>query len=121
MKILQDIWLKIKAIRHTEWLILAILVLVAFLSFGLGRLSVIYGEKGEFRIEYPENQQSAAYQAVENTPEVRNYVASKSGAKYHLPWCSGAQTIKEENKIYFATKKEAEASGYEPAKNCKGI
>ncbi len=49
------------------------------------------------------------------------YVASKSGAKYHLPWCSGAQRIKEENKVWFATKEEAESAGYEPAANCKGI
>lgn len=49
------------------------------------------------------------------------YVASKSGTKYHLPWCSGAKRIKEENKIWFATKEAAEAAGYTPAANCKGI
>jgi hypothetical protein len=50
-----------------------------------------------------------------------SYVASKSGEKYHLPWCSGAQHIKEENKVWFKTKAEAEAAGYTPAANCKGI
>ena len=50
-----------------------------------------------------------------------SYVASKSGEKYHLPWCSGAQRIKEENKVWFKTKAEAEAAGYAPAANCKGI
>lgn len=49
------------------------------------------------------------------------YVASKNGTKYHLPWCSGALRIKEENKVWFASKAEAEAAGYEPAANCKGI
>lgn len=49
------------------------------------------------------------------------YVASKKGKKYHLPWCSGGKAISEENKIWFSTKDEAEAAGYEPAKNCKGI
>jgi hypothetical protein len=49
------------------------------------------------------------------------YVASKSGTKYHLPWCSGALRIKEENKIFFTSKNEAEKAGYEPAANCKGI
>ena len=49
------------------------------------------------------------------------YVASKSGKSYHLPWCAGAKQIKEENKIYFSSKAEAEAAGYAPAKNCKGI
>lgn len=31
-----------------------VLVLVAILAFGLGRLSVLYGEKGEFKVVYPE-------------------------------------------------------------------
>lgn len=49
------------------------------------------------------------------------YVASKNGTKYHLPTCPGAKRIKEENKIWFDSKTEAEQAGYEPAKNCKGI
>jgi hypothetical protein len=49
------------------------------------------------------------------------YVASKKGTKYHLPWCGGAKSINEENKIWFRTKEEAEAAGYAPAANCKGI
>jgi hypothetical protein len=49
------------------------------------------------------------------------YVASKNGTKYHLPWCGGAQSIKEENKVWFSSKEEAEAQGYSPAANCKGI
>ena len=48
-------------------------------------------------------------------------VASKNGTKYHLPWCSGAARIAEENKIWFASKKEAAVAGYTPAANCKGI
>jgi hypothetical protein len=49
------------------------------------------------------------------------YVGSKSGTAYHLPWCSGALRIKEENKVWFASKQEAEAKGYRAAANCKGI
>lgn len=49
------------------------------------------------------------------------YVGSKSGKTYHLPWCSGAKRIKEENKVWFASKAEAEARGYKAAGNCKGI
>lgn len=48
-------------------------------------------------------------------------VASKQGTKYHLPWCAGARTIKEENKIWFPSKEEAEAAGYTAAANCKGL
>jgi len=50
-----------------------------------------------------------------------NLVASKNGTKYHYTWCSGASTIKEENKVYFASKEEAEKAGYKPAVNCKGL
>jgi hypothetical protein len=46
------------------------------------------------------------------------FVASKAGTKYHAPHCSGAKTIKEANKIYFASEAEAEASGYTRAANC---
>jgi len=121
-------------------MVAAIIFLVALLAFGLGRLSIIYSEEGEFKIEYP--QQSAAAALSQNAqlethsagakesdvvsstlqiPLAGGYVASKTGSKYHLPWCAGAQSIKEENKIYFATKAEAEARGYTPAGNCKGI
>lgn len=49
------------------------------------------------------------------------YVASKNGTKYHLPWCPGAKAMNEENKIWFNSKEDAESAGYTPAANCKGI
>lgn len=49
------------------------------------------------------------------------YVGSKNSDVYHLPECSGAQRIKEENKRCFSSKEEAEKSGYRPAANCPGI
>jgi len=48
-------------------------------------------------------------------------VASKNGTVYHFPWCSGAQRINEENKIWFTSQEEAQAAGYRPAANCKGL
>ena len=47
------------------------------------------------------------------------FVASKNGTKYYPVGCSGANRIKEENKVYFSTSKEAETAGYGPAANCK--
>lgn len=103
-----------------------VLVLVALIAFGLGRQSV--GEVG------PESQaeaiRSVPAEAKTGTPETAAtieelpsmfYVGSKNGTVYHLPHCSGAKRIKEENKITFDTKEEAEAAGYRPAANCKGI
>jgi len=48
-------------------------------------------------------------------------VASKNGEAYHYIWCPGAKRIKDENKIYFNSKEEAEKVGYRPAKNCPGL
>lgn len=48
-------------------------------------------------------------------------VGSKNGTKYHYPWCSGAERIKEENKIWFQSAEEAKRAGYTPAANCPGL
>ena len=49
------------------------------------------------------------------------YVGSKNGEVYHFPWCSGAQRMKEANKIFFSSREEAEKAGYRPAANCEGL
>lgn len=49
------------------------------------------------------------------------YVASKNGTKYYLPTCATANRIKDENKIWFISKEEAEAAGYGPSSTCKGL
>lgn len=41
-------------------------------------------------------------------------VASKSGTKYHWPWCSWAKKIKPENQIWFRSEAEAQKAGYQP-------
>jgi len=124
---------KIKGIPQTLWtdiFIATIILSVAFLSFFLGRISVLQEERGQFQVIYPEGQQAFVAGATEPQNEEnkttvseseKNYVASKTGSKYHFPWCSGAKAIKEENKVYFATKAEAERAGYDPAANCKGL
>ncbi len=112
-------------------LILAfVIILVAFLSFGLGRLSKMEESKVPITIE---NVGAGAISAFSNTdaknidvnngeiPTGGTLVASKNGAKYHFPWCSGALRIKDENKIWFQSEKEAKKAGYGPAANCKGL
>lgn len=119
---------KLKAFFNTEDVFLVLLIIaVGVGSFGLGRLSVISNSSlDKPSIEYFESDQVAVAAAsiqseVPETDVSKNYVASKNGTKYHLPWCGGASQIKEENKIWFSTKEEAEAQGYAPASNCKGI
>ncbi len=56
-----------------------------------------------------------------STTRSGDYVASKSGTKYHLVTCPGAKQIKEENKIFFVSTAEAEAAGYTKASNCPNL
>lgn len=113
--------------------LLAIIILVAFFSFGLGRLSALHESKTPLRIENIPKEvlqdtqnnsiqtKQVATTLTSRIPENATYVASKTGKKYHYPWCAGAQRISEENRIYFKSKEEAEAQGYTPASNCKGL
>lgn len=70
----------------------------------------------------PQSSNSNTAQVAE-TPlkSTTKLVASRSGTKYHLLTCSGAKTIKEENKIYFDSIAQAQAAGYSPAANCPGL
>jgi hypothetical protein len=95
----------------------SVVILVAFLAFGPGRMSEIENGREPVRIEQTVTT-STDGQARLSDGQV---VASNTGTKYHLPWCSGAQRISEANKIYFASKAEAEKAGYAPAANCKGL
>jgi hypothetical protein len=113
----------------SEYLLAGLIVLVSLASFGLGRLSLETG-RGTPLSEIASSTASVrsgvgkavetASVATTTTPE-GGYVASKNGTKYHLPWCAGAKQISVQNKIFFTTKGEAEAAGYTPAANCKGI
>ena len=104
---------KLKRVVDSDFLILLVLILSASLSFSLGYLAGRDGKDEEVRI-------TNGIEVLEEVGE-QNFVASVSGSKYHLPWCSGAQRIKEENKLWFSTKENAELAGYEPASNCPGI
>jgi len=103
-----------------------VIILIAIVGFGLGRLSAIYEQKTPINIEYlggpQENKASATHLSRQDeTSGEKLYVASKNSDKYHFEWCSGAQRIKEENKIWFSSKEEAESKGFSPAENCEGL
>ena len=102
-----------------------VIILVATLSFGIGRLTGA-GKSEGIKVEYdasltsPRNTASVI-QSLPTTPTSLkgDIVASKNGSKYHFSHCAGAKQIKEENKITFASTQDAEASGYTLASNCK--
>ena len=118
MRSIEYLRIKIKSISeffdNYDMLVIVVVVLVSFSSFGLGRLSVLSDEK-----DILETSKENLVFTGEGVKD--GYVASKKGTTYHLPWCSGAQRISEKNKVWFKTKEEAEKAGYNSAKNCKGI
>lgn len=112
-----------------------LLVSVSVASFGLGRQSILEADSEKSSVK---QQDSVVVQSANLTPTttplsptpvieskpvsgVGEVVASKSGSKYHLPTCAGAKQIKPENLISFASASVAEAAGYSPAANCKGL
>lgn len=51
--------------------------------------------------------------------DTKSFVASKTGTKYYPAGCGGISRIKEENKVYFATEKDAQDKGYTRTDTCK--
>ncbi len=113
-------------------LVVLIVILVGLGSFGLGRLSK--GSQGAgIRIEYTEAAAQAANSASalipeENLPKVsdltasslgKSFFASSRGTKYYPAGCSAGKSLKLENRIYFATREDAEAAGYTLSGSCK--
>lgn len=98
-----------------EWGIPLLVVLVGFASFGLGRLSSLEQSRPPVSIRLaPETE-------VKPMPVGGQVVASRSGKTYHFPWCPGAQSMKETNKIWFKDEEAARKAGYKPAGNCEGL
>ena len=133
---IQDKLPKFKGLlRNPDAILTALIIGVSLTSFALGRISVgndLVPETGKAEAIgatnsalrenlKPTNPLQMASTTQGETRTQKGYVASKSGTKYHLPWCGSAKQIKEENKIWFDTKEEAEKAGYTPASNCKGI
>ena len=117
-----------------------LIVLIGTASFGLGRLSVSNRTQNQgIKVLLPEGQQANIFQGFEQKDiqitsqnqdvpgnvyvpdQGGEVVASKSGTKYHFPWCAGAKQISEKNLITFTSTEEARKAGYTPAANCKGL
>src|SRR3989344_5830752 len=95
----------------------AIIILVAFSSFYLGRASSGLGP-GVITIENVVDLASTTTSAVTKAEAKGSIVASKNGVRYYYSWCSGVSRLSEKNKIYFASAKEAESFGLTIAANC---
>ena len=123
---------KIKSFLESEKgkdiLIVIIVILVGLGSFELGRLSN-GGKSGGIKIEYPreaEKQENGAILGAEYNAQAasavstgKNFFASTRGTKYYPAGCSAGASLKEENKVWFDTREEAEAAGYELSGSCR--
>ncbi|MBI4088771.1 hypothetical protein HY415_01615 [Candidatus Kaiserbacteria bacterium] len=96
-----------------DMLIIAILVLASSFSFGLGFLAGLDAKR--------ENSTPLEPSPSAETIPIKRVIASKNGTKYYLPECAGAERITDENKVWFASASAAQAAGYAPAANCKGL
>lgn len=114
--------------KGQDVLLVSTMVLLAMTSFGLGRLSERSTPLDPVTLYLPGGDPAAAAlvsaspgqvgQSVATASAGSAYVASRNSDVYHAPECSGAQRIKEENKIWFTTQEEARAAGLRPAANC---
>ena len=122
-------------IDNTTILYFLIIIGVGIASFGLGQLSVsISSNNNETSNIIKENQNtnslnnsSSEIKIIDTNKNIistetigeKMYVASKNGKLYYPVNCSGANRIKEENKVWFATTTDAEKSGFAYASSCK--
>ena len=58
-------------------------------------------------------------QATQINPVEKRYIASKNGKMFYTLNCGGAKRIKPENAIWFATREDAEKSGFTFSSMCK--
>ena len=111
-------------------LCLIIIIIVSIGSFGLGRLSVINNEIEDIQSagsDYKasvgdwvgESKQNTKALPTGDLPKEKMYIASKNGKLYYSIGCSGAKRISDKNSIWFATKEDAEKSGYSLSSTCK--
>jgi hypothetical protein len=117
MRSIQEYVLKIKgSARHAlgEWGVVALILLVALVCFGLGRLSALLEMRGFITLT-----QTAS--AATGEPRGGGYIAGRRGSVYYYPWCGGAARIAPQERLEFATANDAEMAGYRAAKNCKGL
>ena len=118
-------------IDNSTLICLLVIILVAFGSFGLGRLSVV-DIKNQNNIKLEDESPNIVKGEIgdsitlinnieEGAPilKERMYVASKNGKLYYSLGCAGAKRILEKNQVWFATKEEAEDTGYSLSTSCK--
>ncbi len=120
--------------RRTTLIFIGILTLVAISSFYLGYIARLETSDStpealkpfENSLSVSEGDQVAG---AGNTPTLSDlttplgassgsFIASKNGTKYYPVACASAKRIKDANKVFFTTAKDAEKEGYTLASGC---
>lgn len=117
-----------KKFINPDTFIILVIVFVALICFGIGRLSAPKGEPIQIKgleqaaiEDISPKQNEGVIQGEGQGNYEGKVVGSKNSDKYHLPDCPGAKQISEQNKIWFNSIEEAEKAGYKPAGNCPGL
>ncbi|MEK7124853.1 MAG: hypothetical protein AAB864_00410 [Patescibacteria group bacterium] len=122
-ELLSQIGVRVKQVQYELFLIVCI-ALIALTSYQMGKLA----SRGKLPLTIGEDAaifraaqgQETAAQATAAPRDPRVVVSKASDSKkYHFTWCSGAQRIKEENKLWFANETLAQQVGYTLADNCQ--
>lgn len=110
--IIQEYLKKINSRLHLFDLVIISVVTITFFGFSI----FIYYENNIHKkdLKYLENIGEISANLSEN----QKIFASKNGATYTFSWCSAADRIKEENRIYFNNEEEAITSGRRLSKLC---
>ena len=112
--------------KSTKYAIYVILVLGFLIGLGIGLLinnnepSQIIIDKNA-KIGLPAQSDGQVTDTSNNYKILGDFLASINGEAYYPKDCAAANRIKEENRIWFNTKEEAEIQGYRPAQNCVTI
>ncbi|MFA6520273.1 MAG: Ada metal-binding domain-containing protein [Candidatus Paceibacterota bacterium] len=115
--------------KGKDILIVLIVILVGLGSFELGRLSKqndTSGLKIEYTDQYGKAISNQSANIISSVPSTENqtsgidksFFASSRGSKYYSLGCSAGKTIKQENRVYFATAEQAEQAGYTLSTSC---
>ncbi len=119
MASIEEISLKIKSQLDgglADWGLMCIVFLLSVGSFGLGRLSDLELDRPAVAIENSEHLSRPLGMYIGGLFE-----ASRGSKNYYFPWCAGASKIAPDQAVWFQSESDAQAAGFMPASNCKGL
>lgn len=106
--------------ENEDKIILAIgFVLVAFLSFGAGKLSEAYHPREPIIFRDAPNCPIQTADSANTTDTVKTegkIIGNKKSMIYHVPGSASYNKISPENRVYFETEADANKAGYRKTK-----